>query len=662
MIKFAPFLAVILCFMVSCVGKTRPETEEVAFWNAGLLDSTNRILYKEKDTSAALAYFDSVLNQYSEPPVYPKASRYIINANYHYFFTGNNIETAKMIDSALDLFNTPGLQHQYPKTYVGLLLFGGRIAYRLTQYSKANDYYFRARKLADDYLDPCERKDFNYSIAMVLYRQHNFRESLNYFKEAYAQQSTCLPQTAAVILQQQEIQSNIGLCHVHLKNYDSAVLHFDRALKISEQNKDSLGPVSMDKIRGVIYGNKAMVAIEERRLDEAEALSRKSIFLNDREGYEMENALHVKLQLAKVYHRKKEFGSMFNILQDINMEKIRINPKLLLERNRLLANYYENTDQTREALQHFKAYFSLHDSIEAEQVKLMEADVERQLSAKEQELLIAKLEKNNQVTTIWLWVTVIFIIMAFMIIILVNQNSRRNKKNLAISLSLNKEIELQKHAREKEAKQRHKLITEAVIVAQEKERSLIGLELHDNINQVLTTVKLLNEMVLEGAGDPKIFLPKASLHLQDCINEIRSLSKRLSAPTLGKISLEESVRDLVDSINMTSKVKIERRITGMENTVLNKDLHLALYRILQEQLNNVIKHAEASEVMVSLDRNQDKIRLSISDNGKGFTWNGNKGGIGMMNMQTRAENLNGTFELNSSPGKGCTVEVLLPLG
>jgi signal transduction histidine kinase len=247
------------------------------------------------------------------------------------------------------------------------------------------------------------------------------------------------------------------------------------------------------------------------------------------------------------------------------------------------------------------------------------------------------------------------------IMILIYQNFRKNKKSLAISLRLNKEIQLQKATREEEAKQRHKLITEAVILAQEKERSLIGLELHDNINQVLTTVKLLNEMVMEGIGDPKIFLPKASMHLQECINEIRSLSKRLSAPTLGKISLEESVKDLIDSINVTSKIKIERQISGFENIILDKELHLGLYRILQEQLNNVLKHSEASEVMVSLDRNHDKIRLSIIDNGKGFKLNSNKGGIGMMNMQTRAENLNGTFELNSSPGMGCKVEVLLPL-
>ena len=155
-------------------------------------------------------------------------------------------------------------------------------------------------------------------------------------------------------------------------------------------------------------------------------------------------------------------------------------------------------------------------------------------------------------------------------------------------------------------------------------------------------------------------MPRASQYLQDCINEIRSLSKRLSAPTLGKISLEESIKDLVDPINLTGKIKITCQLSGLDKLVLKQDLHLGMYRILQEQLNNVLKHAEASEVRITLECISGKIRLSITDNGKGFVVQTNKSGIGLMNMQTRAENLNGTFQLDSKPGHGCKVEVVIP--
>lgn len=660
MLKPANCLILLVTLLIlSCGQNSRTEPEDTAYWNTRFVDSSFSLLHKDKDTSRALAYYDSLLNQADEITVYPLSARFGLFAGYYYFFTSDNAATSRMIDSALALYNTPELRNRYPRTYVGYLLFGGQIAYRLSQYNKANDYYFKAKKLADAHLNPCERKAFNYSIAMVLYQQQNFSASLDYFKEAYALQATCSPQTAAIVLQQQEIQSNIGLCHFQLKNYDSAMFYFDKALQIANQDKDSLGPETMDKIDGVIYGNKARVFVAQNRLAEAEQLSKKSIALNYRQGYEVEDAMKVKLLLAEVYGRKKDFVAMRGVLALKDTVR-HTNPATHLEWLRLMASYFEQTSQPASALGFFKKYSLLKDSLTVAQKQLTDADVTRQLKDKEQELQITMLKKDKHLALVSLWVTVVISCMAGIIIYLIFQYYRRNKKSLAVSLALNQEIKLQKAARELEEKQRHKLITEAVIRAQESERSAIGLELHDNINQVLTTVKLHNEMVLDGVGDPKIFLPRAAQYLQNCINEIRSLSKRLSAPTLGKISLEESVKDLVDSINLTGKVKITCQLSGLDKQVLKQDLHLGLYRILQEQLNNVLKHAEASEVLIKLDCISNKIRLSVTDNGKGFMVQSNKSGIGLMNMQTRAENLNGTFQLDSKPGQGCKVEVVIP--
>lgn len=648
--------------LISCGQRSTTEQANKAFWDAAVIDSSYRLLYKNKDTVQALRYFDAALQRANsnQPRVYPKAARFALLANYYYFFSTDNTATARMIDAALAVYNSSELQNRYPRNCVYLLLFGGDIAYRLAEYNKANDYYFRAKKLGDAHLSPCERKAFNYSIAMVLYRQENYAQSLAYFKQAFSLQESCTPQTTAVILQQQEIQSNIGLCLVHLKQYDVATVHFDRALHLSEQYKDSLGRVTMDKIYGVIYGNKAKIALAQNRFDDAEALMRKSLALNDREGFEVEDAAAVKLQLAELYGRKKDYGAMAETLRSIDTARSASAPTLRLEWNRLMAVRSEQTAQADSALRYFKRYFLLRDSLADVQKRLVAADVVRQLRDKEQEGQIEVLKEDRRHTLISLEVTVVFSVMALVIMLLVYLNYRRSKKSLAESLSLNKEIRRQKSAREEEVKQRHKLITEAVIRAQEKERSLIGLELHDNVNQVLTTVKLHNEMLLDGIGDPKQLLPRTVKYLQECIDEIRSLSRRLSAPTLGKISLEDSVKELIDSVNQTSKVKITHSIIGFDRQVPRHDVHMGVYRILQEQLNNVLKHAEASEVLVRLERKDVHLALTVSDNGKGFATPNSKNGIGLLNMQTRAENLNGSFELFSEPGKGCTLTVLLP--
>lgn len=211
-----------------------------------------------------------------------------------------------------------------------------------------------------------------------------------------------------------------------------------------------------------------------------------------------------------------------------------------------------------------------------------------------------------------------------------------------------------------EQKNRQRDITSAVIKAQESERAQLGQELHDNVNQVLTTVKLYNQMLFDGLGDSKDVLEKSIYHLQYCIDEIRSISKRLSAPSLGSICLEDSIAELVDSINMTRRLQITLDITGLNKKTVPQDVHLTIYRIIQEQLNNIIKYAEAKKVSVQLLNSTEELFLQITDDGKGFDTTIKRRGIGITNMETRAENIHGKLIIISAPGKGCTLKANFP--
>jgi PAS domain S-box-containing protein len=213
---------------------------------------------------------------------------------------------------------------------------------------------------------------------------------------------------------------------------------------------------------------------------------------------------------------------------------------------------------------------------------------------------------------------------------------------------------------EREQRDRQIKITAATLKAQEHERSVVSQELHDNVNQVLTTVKLYIEMCRDGFPNKEQFLDKSIKLLQDSINEIRSLSKRLSAPSLGKIKLSESVNELVAAIGSTNKFEIVLDTKGINALEVEQEVHLAIYRILQEHMTNVLKHAEASKVQINLDLISDFIRLIISDNGKGFDMKQKTAGIGITNMITRAESLNGTFMISSEPERGCNIEVRIP--
>lgn len=203
-------------------------------------------------------------------------------------------------------------------------------------------------------------------------------------------------------------------------------------------------------------------------------------------------------------------------------------------------------------------------------------------------------------------------------------------------------------------------LTKQIITAQEKERELIGKELHDNINQVLTTVKLYLETATKDSTLKDDLIEKSIRHIMSCIQEIRALSHSLSAPTLGTHSLVDSIKSLAENMQSASSFVISFDTADFRLPV-SKDQSLALYRIAQEQFTNIIKHAHATEVKVKLSQDESNTILTITDNGMGFHSQKNKKGIGINNMTSRAKAFQGSLRIYSHPGKGCTLSINLPL-
>jgi PAS domain S-box-containing protein len=231
--------------------------------------------------------------------------------------------------------------------------------------------------------------------------------------------------------------------------------------------------------------------------------------------------------------------------------------------------------------------------------------------------------------------------------------------NIIEYFSIRKDITSRKQLEQELISERNKT-TAAVIAAQEKERSAVSQELHDNVNQVLTTVKLYQELCLSGIGNRDELTRKSMALLQDSINEIRSLSKRLSAPSLGKIRLHESIRELTDAVTATGKLEVKLDTAAIESYEADSTTHITIYRILQEQLTNVLKHAGAQSVAISFELTDQRILLTVTDDGVGFDSTQRMGGSGITNIWSRAESLHGSALLRSAPGKGCTLIVELP--
>jgi PAS domain S-box-containing protein len=245
-------------------------------------------------------------------------------------------------------------------------------------------------------------------------------------------------------------------------------------------------------------------------------------------------------------------------------------------------------------------------------------------------------------------------------VIPIKDNEGKVTKILGIAHDVTEKWELQKKL-EKERDEFSRKLSAAAIRGQEAERNKISLELHDNVNQVLTTVKLYTELCASKAVDLDVFLPKCTVLLNESINEIRRLSKQLAAPPIGTAGLAESLKELVESIRHTQRATIQLNIRPFACTTIDEDLQLAMYRIAQEHLTNVLKHAQATIITVDLICTNSELSLTITDNGVGFDPSKKNAGIGITNMNSRATLFNGQLQLSSAEGEGCQLQVSFPV-
>jgi signal transduction histidine kinase len=222
-------------------------------------------------------------------------------------------------------------------------------------------------------------------------------------------------------------------------------------------------------------------------------------------------------------------------------------------------------------------------------------------------------------------------------------------------------IWLQKRTADRKILEQKKL-SKAQIKGQEKEKQFIGAELHDNINQQLTTAKLYLDLARVNEEMRMDLIEKSGMVVSKAINEIRALSKSLIPPTIKDIGLIESLQEIVDSYSLVQKFKIIFKSTEVLNE-LDEDLKLSIYRIVQEHMNNIVKYSEADNVWIRFDETQGQVLLSIRDDGKGFDVKNTirSKGVGLLNMKNRLELYNGTFEIDSAPARGCTLRISIPL-
>jgi two-component system sensor histidine kinase UhpB len=240
-------------------------------------------------------------------------------------------------------------------------------------------------------------------------------------------------------------------------------------------------------------------------------------------------------------------------------------------------------------------------------------------------------------------------------------DEKRNPSRMIGAMTdITEKMEMEKELAE-QALLQQKMLTEVTIQAQEKERNQLGKELHDNINQVLATIRMFLGMYSESNGKRPDLITKSMSNVSYAMEEIRKLSKSLVAPSLGDIGLTDALEELVEEINIAGKVQVTlvKELSDLQK--IEKNMELMLYRIAQEQLNNIRKYAKAKNAVITLRTEPGNLFFSIADDGVGFDPLVKARGIGLKNISSRVDFYAGTMTLTTAPGQGCTIEINIPL-
>lgn len=203
-------------------------------------------------------------------------------------------------------------------------------------------------------------------------------------------------------------------------------------------------------------------------------------------------------------------------------------------------------------------------------------------------------------------------------------------------------------------------VTEAMLKGQEKERNAIAIELHDNVNQILTGTKIMLSLLKEFPEKAGEVVPMCVENLELAVTENRNIAHELVTPNLKKEDLIEQIERLAGSMLHTAGYKTEIIRRNYMPGMLDAEKQLALYRILQEQCTNIVKYSEGSEVTFGLESKGNLFRLNIKDNGKGMAEDKVHEGIGLRNIASRLDVFGGSLHIETAPGKGFNLIIEIP--
>ncbi len=437
----------------------------------------------------------------------------------------------------------------------------------------------------------------------------------------------------------------VALAQIMQNKYAEALVNIDSARKYYDATLSYEVLVSFELIAGLEYLNLHMLDSAKQCFQRS-----KNIALQAQATFSI---IQSDLQLGHVLTLKKQFTEAEKIL----LEQYRIiqqQPEAgqLIVALDYLSRLYEEKGDFKNALKFHKEFKAISDSISMESNKQYTAELEvKYESAKKDNQIIQQNRDLDQKNTMNK-VLVGSLAMLVILLLLLYRNYRQKK------------ILQEKRIQELETEKKL-TATEAVLKGEERERTRLARDLHDGLGGMLSGIKhSLNTMKgnLIMTEENAVAFERSIEMLNNSIMEMRRVAHNMMPESLVRFGLEAALQDYCNDVRGSGALAVNFMPIELSKAPIDQSVSITIYRIVQELLNNAIKHANATEVVIQVGRQNGQFNITVEDNGSGFDTNllRNSSGIGWMNLQHRVDYLKGTIDIRSEKGSGTSIHIEFP--
>lgn len=518
----------------------------------------------------------------------------------------------------------------------------GVVYRRIDDSKQALDYHIAALRLAEDLNDLRNICISTNSIGNIYITMGKDSDALINFKRALILEQK-RDNTLGIAIN----LNNIGSVFNKQALYDSALIYYNASLQCNYKLQNMAG-------QAICYNSIGEIYIKKKEIDKAILFFEKSLKMNLQIGDEIYTSESYS-NIAIAYLQKNNTEIAIEYFNKALFIALKIGSKTQAQiAYKGLSDCYAKSGNYEKSLQYYKSSVAYSDSILNEENFNHIAKIQAQYDSEKKQQQIIILEKEKKASSLINFLMLFLIVGIILIGTFIYLNSRQKR------LISKQEIYLKEQRIRELEKEQQLLATQSVLQGEETERRRLARDLHDGLGGILSGIKLtflnFKGKFEENIDDKKQFGTTLTL-IDSSIKELRRVAHNMMPEALVKFGVKDALSDFCKDLN-NSNLHVIFNFYGDEKRIENK-YETNLYRIAQELINNSIKHSQASQLIVQLIQENNRLNLTVQDNGKGFDTNLIKTtkSSGLANTKSRVESLGGWIEIYSQLGLGTEIAV-----